>query len=770
MNTIAYKSPGKEDDLLTIFLNKFFPYWPLFIALAFVALASAWGYLKYATPMYSASATLIIKDENKGVDESRMTESINAFASKKIVENEIEVIQSRALMKKVATDLHLYAPLYEEHKFKNVSAYHSSPVVIHLKDPTKMVPVPEGQPRNYFTFDQKANTVKFANNSYPLDTWVKTPFGEMQFKLNPNHTASTTYPLFFELKSLRSVTSSLLGRLEVNSANKLSTVVTLELKDDVPQRAEDVLNQLILHYNMAAVHERTNLAANTLTFIEDRMTLVEKELDDLETQVQKYKSSKGIVDLSEQGKVFLQNASENDKKLADINIQLAVLEKVESYVIFKEKTAGIVPSTLGINDPVLTQLLQKLYESEMQYQRLSKTTAENNPIMFSLRNEVESIRPSILENIQNQRDNLLASKAKLTSTKGGFNTVLQSIPKKERELLEISRQQTIKNEIYSFLLQKREETALSYAPSAGDSKLVDKAEAYGPVSPNGKIIYLAALAFSFMLGLGLITAKDLLTSKILYRSDIEDYTHTPIVAELANVKHKKGQRYEAPDDPIVIEQFRQLRTSLGLFSRAFSKKKLMVTSSIPGEGKSFVSANLAYSLATSGKRVVLIDLDTRNPKTSAQFGFLHESGITDYLVDLSLTELPIRPTDIANFNLLPAGTKIGDHTEALLNGRLEQVFEQLEREFDYIIVDTSPIDYVSDGYLISEFCDISLLIIRHAHTPKTVVKYLEASNKARSLKNIAIVFNGLRPRGFVTSGYGYGYGYGYPNHARLKAY
>jgi tyrosine-protein kinase Etk/Wzc len=770
MNTIAYKPQGKEDDLLTVFLNKFFPYWPLFVALFLVAIVAAWGYLKFATPMYSASATLIIKDENKGVDESRMTESINAFASKKIVENEIEVIQSRALMRKVVADLHLYAPLYEEHKFKNISAYHSSPIIVQLKNPNQVVPMPDGQEKIYFELDRTTNTVLMANSAYPLDSLVKTPFGEMQFKLNPNHTATTEFPLFFELKPLGSVTSSLLGRLEVSSANKLSTVVNLELVDEVPQRAEDVLNHLIHHYNMAAVYERTNLAANTLMFIEDRMTLVEKELDDLEKQVQKYTSSKGIVDLSEQGRVFLQNASENDRKLADINIQLAVLEKVEDYIISKKKSAGIVPSTLGINDPVLTQLLQKLYDNEMQYQRLSKTTAENNPIMFSLRNEVESIRPSILENIQNQRDNLLASKAKLTSTQGGFNSVLQSIPQKERELLEISRQQTIKNEIYSFLLQKREETALSYAPSAGDSKLVDKAEAFGPVSPNGKIIYLASFAFSFLLGLTLITAKDLLTSKILYRSDIEDYTHTPIVAELANVKNKKGQRYEAPDNPVVIEQFRQLRTSLGLYSRAFHKKKLMVTSSIPGEGKSFVSANLAYSLASSGKRVVLIDLDTRNPKTSAQFGFLHEVGITDYLVEQDIIEVPVRPTSIPNFNILPAGTKIGDHTEALLNGRLEYVFEVLERSFDYIIVDTSPIDYVSDGYLISEFCDISLLIIRHAHTPKSVIKYLEASNKAKSLKNLAIVFNGLRSRGFVTSGHGYGYGYGYPNRARLKAY
>jgi tyrosine-protein kinase Etk/Wzc len=759
-NNFSTSVPGKEENLLTIFLNKFLPYWPLFIALAFLALASAWAYLKWATPVYEVTATLIIKDENKGVDESRLTESINAFASKKIVENEIEVIQSRGLMKKVASDLHLYAPVYEESRFKVVSAYQTSPVTIIARYPDKIQGSPKDAERLYLDFDPTQSKVLLGHAQYPLNEWVKTPLGELQFQVNTKKTSEPTGPLFLELIPLKAVTAGLVGQLEVGSANKLSTVVNLEFRDEVPQRGEDVLNQLIHHYNLSAVQDRNQLAANTMTFIEDRMTLLERELDILETQVQKYKSSKGIVDLSEQGRVFLQNVSENDRRLADINLQMAVLDKVENYVTSKGMSTGIVPSTLGISDPVLTQLLQKLNENETQYERLSKTTAANNPILLSLRDEIDKARPSILENIQNQRDNLVASRSNLTSTKGNYNTVLQTIPQKERELLEISRQQAIKNEIYSFLLQKREETALSYAPSTGDSKVVDVAESsYSPVSPKRNVIYLAAIALAFMAGIGLVSGKDLLSSKVLYRSDIEDYTHAPIVGELSNVKQGKNKLFKEPDSPIVIEQFRQLRTSLGLYSRTFSKKKLLVTSSIPGEGKSFVSTNLAYSLANSGKKVVLIDFDMRNPRTSTLFTMLQQPGVTDYLAEAGTPEAYIKPTSFNNLSILPAGTRIGDSTELLLNGKLDSLFEYLSEQFDYIIVDTSPVDLVSDGYLLSEYCDISLLVIRHGHTPKNVVKYLGQSNKQKSLRNMALVFNGVRTRGFVRQGYGYGYNY-----------
>ncbi|NEM97747.1 GumC family protein [Pontibacter burrus] len=752
-------SLNKEENLFHIIRYKFFPYWPVFVILLSLSLAAGWAYLKYTEPLYEATASLIINDENKGVDDPRMTESINMFASKKIVENEIEVIHSRALMSKVVTELNLYAPVMEQKKFKSVSAYISSPIEVKLKYPDKLTQDLDNIPAYFFTYDSLRKEVTVNQKKYPLNEWVRAPFGEVMFLPNSNYLKSSRGPLYFYFIHPQIITDVLLKELYVTPVSKVSTVINLHIKDHVRERGEDILNQLIHSYHQIAITDRNLLAANTLTFIEDRIKFVEKELGALENQVQKYKSAEGIVDLSEQGKVFLQSVSDNDQKIADINVQLAVLDKVERYILNKESNTGIVPATLGVEDPVLTQLLKKLYDTEIEYQRLSKTTAENNPLLTSVSGEIEKIRPSILENIRSQRENLKAMNLRLSSAKGKYSSALQTIPKQEQELLEISRQQAIKNSVYSFLLQKREEAALSYAPTEADSKVVDMAESsIWPVSPSPLKVYVVALALAVALGFAFVTGKELFNNKIMFRSEIEAYSKAPIVGELSKVKLRKDKIFVAPSDVIVIEQFRQLRTTMGLYGRKFSKKKILITSSIPGEGKSFVSTNLAYSLASSGKKVALIDLDLRNPNTSVQFNYYRLPGVIEYLKDeIGLDEL-IHPTSFRNLYVLPAGRSLGDNTELLLNGRIEKLFSSLENTFDYILMDSSPADLVSDAFLLSEFSDITLLVLRHAHTPKNVLQSFNQSNK-KILKNMAIVFNGVGVRGFV-KGYGFGYGYG----------
>ncbi|WP_238395844.1 GumC family protein [Pontibacter pudoricolor] len=392
--------------------------------------------------------------------------------------------------------------------------------------------------------------------------------------------------------------------------------------------------------------------------------------------------------------MYLQNVGDNDRKIAEINTQLAVLDNVERYVISKNNAAGIVPSTLGVDDPVLSQLLQKLYDSEIQYKRLAKTTAENNPVLISLNNEIENVRPGILENIRHQRVNLQASLNNLTSTNNMYNAELQTIPQKEKELLDISRQQAIKNEAYSFLLQKREETVLSYAPSEGDFRIVDLAKSsINPTSPQPVYVYLTAILLACGLSIGFVMGKEMLNSKILFRTDIEEYTNAPIVAELAYTKGKPARQFTAPTEVSVIEQFRQLRATMGLYGRTFSKKKIMVTSNIPGEGKSYVSNNLAYSLASSGKKVALLDFDLRNPNTSQLFNRYKEPGIIDYLQGKIPPDEVLVNSEYSNLSIASAGTDIGDQTELLLNGKLEVLFMYLEKEFDYVIIDTPPLSW-----------------------------------------------------------------------------
>jgi tyrosine-protein kinase Etk/Wzc len=765
MSTTVSKS---EDNLFVSLANKYLPFWPLFVVLLVLALAAAWAYLHFmAVATYDATASIIIKDTKKGVEDSRMTRSMDAFISNNIVENEIKVIQSRALMMQVVTDLGLYAPVYEEAPYKSMLAYNSSPIKVVLQAPEQAQAVE----KVYFTYDPVRKMVLVGRRSYPLHTWVKTPYGVMQFSPNDKQRRQASLPLYFSIIPPKVVTEGLVRKLSIETENKLSTAVSLRVVDQVPERAEDILNRLISTYNQTGVASRNALAANTLDFVESRLLLVGRELEALEKKVVDYKSTKGVIDLSEQGKQYLNNSGANERDLAEINIQLAVLGKIEAYIQSRNSTESIIPSTLGIKDPVLSQLVQQLYDAEMEYQRLRKITGENNPILIALTDKIQSLRRSTLENVKNQRVSLETSRSNLSATKRQYSTALQSIPQKERELLEITRQQASKNEAYRFLLQKREEAVLSAAPNVEDTKIIDKAQAsLSPVSPKPLYTYIAAVMAAFGLGIALISGKELLTSKILFRSEIQENTNIPIVGELSFVKHAPGALFAVPKAAFVTEQFRQLRVSLGLYGRFFTKKKILVTSTIPGEGKSFVSTNLAYSLANSGRKVALLDLDLRNPNTSRLFDLFKQKGITDFLEDEAQAFEIIHETAFYNLYLLPAGINIGDKTELLLNGRLELLFSQLEKEFDYLVIDSPPSDLVSDAYLIAEYCDITLLVMRHAHTSKRIVQRLEQNTKLRSMPHLSIVFNGIKSRGLVKKHYGYGYGYGHENNYGVNTY
>ncbi|MGV3641151.1 MAG: polysaccharide biosynthesis tyrosine autokinase, partial [Adhaeribacter sp.] len=565
--------------------------------------------------------------------------------------------------------------------------------------------------------------------------------------------------------------SRLAGRLIVQSENKLSTAVSLRLKDPAPERAEDILNHLVEAYNLVGLNNKKRRAANTLEFVENRIQLVGQELENLEKQVMRYKATQGVVDLSEQGKLFLIHAGENERELADINLQLSVLDQVEQFSRSAGSQPDQVPATAGLKDGTLSQLVQRLYDAKIQYQQTRQTTAEQNPILLAQRDQITGLRQQLLEQVKNQRLALQASQSTLRNAKNQYASAIQSLPQKEKELLEISRQQASKKEAYRFLLEKREEALLSLAPSDEDSNFADQAEAsLLPVSPQPTYLYFLAAVGALAAGLALVTGRELMTNKLLFRAEIQQATQVPVVGELSYVKRNPKAAFHKPQEAFVVEQFRKLRVTLGLYGRFFLKKKILVTSNIPGEGKSFVSTHLAYSLAGSGKKTGLLDFDLRNPHTSHLFGLHQQPGITEFMGRQVGAEDIIYPTEFSHLYVVPAGLEVGDQTELLLNGQLEALFAYLENEFDYLIIDTPPVDLVSDAYLLSEYCDISLLVLRHGYTPKRIVQQLDQNKKLGHLRQLAIVFNGVKARGFMKKHYGYGYGYGHENNYGARAY
>lgn len=776
-------------NIISVVTNWYLPYWPMFLVLLILGLAGAWSYLKfYSIPVYETYATLMVKDEKKGVDESGVLEALQIYPTKNIVENEIEVIHSRKLMEKVVEQLQLYAPVFEasgnKGKIKATSAYTSSPIIIIARKPDDLKETADIDVNftvNYYVDnnsgefkdvdDNKVKEVVIGKKVYPINQWVSTKYGELKFENNDRQTEAPGGPLFFRLYKPRNIAPGFISNLEVKSASKLSSTINLTFRDEVRERGEDILNKLLVAYNRMSIEEKKGTAANTLEFIETRLAKVEKELDSIEQRIQTFRTDKGVVDLSAQSRQYLENVGSNDRKMADLSMQLASLNEMERYVSTKEYKGDIIPAAIGISDPVLTELMQKLYNGKLEYEKLMKSTGENNPFATAIAKEIEQIRPIILEKLRAQRINLEASKKDLASISGGYNSMLRTIPQKERELMNISREQVTKKSIYNYLLEKREQSALASSSANSDSKIVDMASSSGePVAPKKTLIYFAVLAVSMGFGIGLVSAKEMLNKKILFRSEIEALTIVPVIAEISANKENESLLKTGSKTSVVAEQFRHLRAAIGLVGRQknLDVKRILITSSISSEGKTYVSTSLARSLALAGNKVVLVDLDIRIPKTSSIMGVADKPGVAEFLEGSKDPEEIINNTMDENLFVVSAGNGKDNSRELILSGRLNHLLTYLTATFDYVVLDASPIDPVSDSYIFSEFCDLTLFVMRHNRTPKTMVQLLDDNTKFKALKNPHIVFNGIRSRGIMSGMYGYSYGYGYENVYRDK--
>jgi capsular exopolysaccharide synthesis family protein len=759
------KSSKPSRSVLGELLFKYLPYWPIFIIVLIVSLLGAWFYLRITPPKYEIAAAIMIKDEKKGSVEGQTINSLDQLSTKKIVENEIEIFRSRTLMHQVVKNLHLYASLFEEEQLRPNSAYTTSPIIVEAANPDNVRQAEKVK----FQFSAKDSQVVIGLNRYPMNVAVNTEYGLLTFKANKNQVSKPTGQLYFTLTPAKKVTTSLLEGLTATASTKLTSILNLKIRSTDPTQGEDILSELIKVYNLASREDKTKLASTTSSFVSEKLKEVEKELDDINKKLQGYKASKGAVDISTQSQLFLKSVNETDQKVNAIDIQLAALNEVEKYVKDKQSSAGVFPSIVGLEDKMLPELLTKLNNHELEYERLKKTTAENNPVLTSIREQINKIRPGILENIENQRSNLLASKLNLRSASNSYSTILQSIPQKEKELVEISREQGIKSSLYEFLRQKKAEAELAKIEQL-DTRIVDNPQASTePVSPKSKLIYVVALIMAFVIPASFVSIKEFLNRKILYRHEIETLTNTPIIGEISLDKSKDPLVIVEGKRTFIAEQFRRMRTSLGYVGGNSGKKKILVTSTLSGEGKSFVAVNLALSLALTDKKVVLLELDLANPSLSNKLNVSYDEGVSSYLRgECEPEDIIKRTTANSNLFFLPAGPLPDNPSELLLSPKLKELINYLEEAFDIIIIDSAPASLLSDAYILSPICDVTLYVVKHKFTPKSYLERLDEENAVNQLNNMRIVFNGIQSRGFTKNGYGYGYGYGYIHNNGVK--
>jgi capsular exopolysaccharide synthesis family protein len=756
----------EHTGLLEMIRHKYQPYWPLFVIASIISFSIAYVYLKYATPLYKISSTLLIKEDARAV-ESSVIEMMDPLGSGKKIENEIEILKSRSLAKAVVRNLNLYGEIFERGTIRNTSMYKRAPVQIRFLDPDQINPM-EGIIMD-LKYDYKGQKLTMGDVTYPLnDTVTTTRWGRILITPTPGFNPASLQDkhLYIRIAGEKALAGVFLGNLKIAPANKQANVLRLEYVDAVPQKGMDMLNELMRTYDAESIEDKNKTASKTMSFVEDRLRIITAELSQVEGQIERYKTAEGIVDISEQSKLFLASVKENDAQLSEADMQLSTLDAVEQYVRNKQHSKdNVVPATIGIADQTLLGLLTRLQETELQQDKLRKTTGENSPLLESLNAQEERLRPAIMDNIRSLRTNLESGRAKLAAQNARFRSMLQGVPNKERTLLEVSRQQAIKNNIYTFLLEKREETALQYAAAISDSRIIDLAEADTfPFSPKKSMVMALAIIAGLAAVAGFIAVKDMMNNKVMFRSDIEKGTSAPIIAEIMFDKSGGIAITEGRRTP-VAEQFRALRTTLSYIGINGDNKTILVTSSISGEGKSFIAVNLGLSLSLTKKKVVLLEFDLRKPKVSKILNVPHHPGISNYLAGHStLSDILKQPIENNEYMyLLSAGVIPPNPTELILNGRLEHLLATLRASFDYIIIDTAPVGPVTDARLLAPYADATLYVVRHERTPKFNLKMIEDLYEQGDLGKLNIIFNGLKMRGLPGYAYGYGGGYGYGN-------
>lgn len=736
----SYQLVDASKSNLRTYLAPYISKWPWYALSIGLAIACAYVYTLYKQPIYRIQASLMIQDEKRGNQQTNPLKEVDAYSPKKVIENELEVLRSSTLMGRVVDDLHLNVKYYRQGRFAKREIYNESPVVLLVES---------AQPALYkklieLTF-VNGQTARINGQPYPLNQSIKTPYG--QLRLLTRQAVSDTMRPIYAMAMPRSVAvGTYLGNLRADATSKTSTVIRLVLEDAVPQKGEAILNSLISEYNQAAMADKNKAASGTLQFIEDRLRLVSGELAAVEKNVENYKSTQGITDLSTQAQTFLQTTQQNDAQLNQVNIQLAALNELQNFITSQSDKRGSTPATVGLNDPNLLSQIEQLSKLELDRDNLTQTTGEDNPMTQTLTSKIKATKNNINQNIQTMKAMLTSSQHQYEAKNQKLENIIRTIPNQERALMDKTRQQTIKNDLYTYLLQKREEMAVMFAATPVDSRTIDAAESsLTPVKPVRSVIYMLFVLVAALVPTAFVTGKQMLSTRVTRRMDVETVTQVPILGEVMS-KRKRDLMVVAPHSQTMIaEQIRTIRTNLHSGKGEVPTSQVVLfTSSISGEGKSFVSLNLGASMAMLKQPTVILEMDLRMPGLHQTFGIDNSIGISNYLNGEATLDAIIQPVPgYPNYFIIPSGPLPPDPSELLSGPYLKQLISELRERYQYIIVDAPPIGIVTDAQVVAPFADATLFVVRHGVTPKQSLKILDTLYQEQRFHNLSIILNAV---------------------------
>ena len=752
-------------------------HWPWFVFSVIVCIACAWGYLRLTTPVYNISATVLIKDDKKGGGTSVSSElermGLDGFVSSSgNVDNEIEVLRSKSLSEEVVNNLGLFVTYMDEDELPKKELYQTSPVLVSLtpqeadKLPGRMEVAMTLQPTGVMDVQMKVGDKEYRKEFEKLPAVFPTDEGTVAFFVN-NDTLSAVRPesvtkerhITAFINRPFSVAKGYASSLSIAPTSKTTSVVVISLKNTNPRRGRDFINKLLEMYNINANNDKNEVAQKTAEFIDARIGIISKELGSTEQDLENFKRTAGITDLSSEAQIALTGNAEYEKKRVENQTQINLIVDLQKYLQGSEYE--VLPANVGLQDDGLVGAISRYNEILIERNRLLRTSTESNPAIVNLNTSIRAMRSNVQATLDATLKGLQITKADLDREASRYSRRISDAPTQERQFVSIARQQEIKAGLYLMLLQKREENAITLAATANNAQIIDAAIADdNPVSPKRMMVYLVALFFGMGIPVGIIYLIGLTKFKIEGRADIEKLTSLPVVGDIPLADEKSGSIavFENKNN-LMSETFRNVRTNLQ-FMRENGKNVILVTSTISGEGKSFVSSNLAISLSLLGKKVVIVGLDIRKPGLNKVFNIPQKDhGITQFLTNPSMNLMDlVQPSDInRNLFILPGGAVPPNPTELLARDGLEKAIETLKTNFDYVILDTAPVGMVTDTLLIGRTADLSVYVCRADYTRKAEFTLVNELSENKKLPNLCVAINGLD---LQKKKYGYYYGYG----------
>lgn len=759
---IKRHSTGEDDQIdFNKIINKLTDHWMWFVGSLAIAIIAALFYLQYTPSRYVVNARVLINDAKSGgslaKESSTLMDLGGIMGNSSSVDNEAEILKTPDLIEEVVRELQLNIT-YSQRDGLLLRELYQAPFALTIVNSLDTI----GSVGLDVTILPN-NKIRVISEDFNRDlTWNESfnlPLvGVLKLVPLPGRQLKADKIYNVQLSSIDMAVSDLMNRMSVAVSNKQVTIIDLSLIHPVQKKGEEILSAIIGKYKASNLEDKNAVADSTYVFIKERLNVIASELGDVETRVQRFKKENSLADMSEQGKLLVQTTGQYTADLAKAETQISVLSELEEYLKDETKNKRVYPTALLPSDLVFSNLMIQYNALLAERDRALMSVTEATPFVQNLNNQIDEMRAGILANVQSSKSTFLITRDRLRSEVDKAQGQIQGVPQIEKDYLQLARNQQIKQELYIFLMQKAEETAISKMSNISIAKVIAKPKAgLYPISPSKKVALGLAIFLGLAIPLGIIVIKGLLDTTVRSKEDIVSATDVPVIGEISHSITANNLVVLQDSRSAVAEQFRALRSNLAFYLKNKDSNVILLTSSMSGEGKSFAAINLGSALALLGKKVLLMEIDLRKPGLSNKLGISNGVGFSNYIIDERLTTADIiKPVGSITSNLwvISSGPLPPNPIEILMNERTAGLMEFLRQQFDYIIMDAPPVGVVADAESVAVFADISLYLVRQNVTQRAQLTIVDELYQTQKMNNLAIVINDVKNKNSSYGNYG----------------